>query len=1331
MSGSQQLLLGGSQAAAVDPFFYSVTSLLHGDGTNGAQNNTFLDSSTNNFTITRNGNTTQGSFSPFSQTGWSNYFNGSSGYLRNTSTSISDFGTGNFTAEVWVYKVTSAAGFVYDGRSTGGNGPNFQIYFDSNNKVITVFNGSTVFTSTIAVPLNQWTHVVICRGGTGSNQSAVFIGGIRSDLVTLSGTYTNGDNVIGAAAYTPLGAAVFPGYISNFRIVKGTDVYGYTNTSITVPTAPLTAISGTSLLTCQSNRFIDNSSNNYALSVSGSPSVQPFSPFNPTTPYSTSAVGGSGYFDGSGDYLQNTSVTNQFDVGSAFTLELWVYVTTYQEAGWINVGGSTVNWSTTTGLYWSLYQFGGTLYWQTGNGSGGAISMITATSPSAGAWHHVAIGYNGTTTRMWIDGASVGTSTSSYFKPSGVDRFQIGGFTGGSPVFQGYFSGLRFVKGTDVYGVGNTTLTVPTAPPTAISGTSLLTNFTNAGIFDNAADADYETVGNAQISTSVKKYGTGSMAFDGTGDYLTIPYNQFMNFGTGDFTIEGWFYLNSFANQYYVLGGTWTTGTSDEWLIQIENNGSLRFLTTANTSFFATGLIKTGTWYHFAASRNAGVIKAYINGTAFATIANTNSIGSTSKVLNIGQQPGGTWPWNGYVDDWRISKGVGRYPYNFTPPTAEFPNIGGTVTLTADPYFDYTTLLLPGNGTNGAQNNTFLDSSTNNFTITRNGNTTQGTFSPFSQTGWGNYFDGTGDYLDAGSSTAFGLGTGDFTIEMWVYPTANPANGPGTLFDLRTGTTATACNSRIDSSLNLLFYNGPANTEITVGTVALNTWTQIAFVRSSGTLITYINGTQRNSSTVSGDLGTTQACWIAANRTAGYNFNGYISNFRIVKGTAVYTVNFTPPTTPLTAVSGTSILTCQSNRFVDNSSNAFAITRNGDVSVQAFSPFNPTAAWSAATYGGSGYFDGSGDYLTVPDDADFDFGSGEFTVEAFFYPTSTGDRVIVSAWSSPDTNSAWEIIYFSGTLYCQVASSSTVTTLTTSSYPLNQWNHIAMVRTGNTLSAYLNGTRFATTAYSSTINNGNNGPSIGARAGGSSFPYLGYLSGVRIIKGAGPYDATSSSLTVPTAPLTAISNTQLLANFTNAGIYDATSKNDLETVGNAQISTTQSKFGGSSMYFDGTGDWLTIPNGQNFVFGSGDWTVELWVRPASSSRQGFATLGNSTGTNIPWEVGINASGKFRALVQTSGGQVIIDGTTTPSANTWYHVAVARYGGTVTLYVNGVAEATGSVSTNALVTETSPVYVGAYNYGFPLTGYIDDLRVTKGIARYTSNFIPPTTAFLTL
>ena len=90
--------------------------------------------------------------------------------------------------------------------------------------------------------------------------------------------------------------------------------------------------------------------------------------------------------------------------------------------------------------------------------------------------------------------------------------------------------------------------------------------------------------------------------------------------------------------------------------------------------------------------------------------------------------------------------------------------------VVTDAYFNLVTLLLPGNGTNGAQNNTFLDSSSNNFSITRNGNTTQGTFSPFSQTGWGNYFD-TSSWLTIASNAAFNVFNGDMTIECWFYAT--------------------------------------------------------------------------------------------------------------------------------------------------------------------------------------------------------------------------------------------------------------------------------------------------------------------------------------------------------------------------------------------------------------------------------------------------------------------------------------------------------------------------------------------------------------------------------
>jgi len=1200
MSGIQNILLGtGSGAAAVDPYFYSVTSLLHGDGTNGAQNNTFLDSSTNNFTITRNGNTTQGSFSPFSQTGWGNFFNGpnTGSYLRTPVSTDFQLGTSDFTIEFWAFTTSGASDTTVCQTDSGGSGffgmllnyhdaTNVTWYATSNGSSWNVINGGVL--CTVASIKNTWTHFAYVRNG---NTFTAYVNGIAVYTTTSSASiYQSANQFVFGSSFAGSHPSNFGGYLSNFRYVKGTAVY---TSNFTPSTTPLTAITNTKLLSCQSNRFIDASASAHTLTIGGSPSVQPFSPFNPTTAYSTSAVGGSGYFDGSGDYL---SIANNsaFNLGTNnFCIEGWFYPTTS------NATQLVFNkWGTVSDTQ-SMFQIGrisSTFYAQLKT-TGGFVTLSTATwIPNA--WNHFAVVRNGSTISAYLNGSRFGTDTSNPTLNSGTETMTIGSKQA-QDYFTGYITDCRIVNGSAIYDPTQTSITVPTAPLTAVTNTAFLSANTNAGIFDNAAVADYETVGNAQISTSVKKYGTGSMSFDGTGDYLTIPYNQFMNFGTGDFTIEGWFYLNSFANQYYVLGGTWTTGTSDEWLIQIENNGSLRFLTTANTSFFATSLIKTGTWYHFAASRNAGVIKAYINGTAFATIANTNSIGSTSKVLNIGQQPGGTWPWNGYVDDWRISKGVGRYPYNFTPPTAEFPNIGGTVTLTADPYFDYTTLLLPGNGTNGAQNNTFLDSSTNAFSITRNGNTTQGTFSPFSQTGWGNFFDGSGDFLYPADNAAFAYGTGDFTVECWVYPTSLPGSGSNVIIDQRESTPSGGgfsleytTTGRLDIATSSVVLSSSSN-------LTTNQWQHVAMARSGSTLKLFINGLEVGSVSNSTNL-TSQRVTIGAytsRAAAGSYFPGYISNARLVKGTAVYTANFTPSTTPLTAITNTSLLTCQSNRFVDNSSNAFAITRNGDVSVQAFSPFNPTAAWSAATYGGSGYFDGSGDYLQIANSSAYSL-DGDFTIEGWFNGSNYGSTIVFFQLGEAGSSGIemW-VSTASATLRASVAGS---TMISSDSMVPSQWTHFALVRSGtgsNNISLYANGKRQAQLSSNNTFTGtANNGIRIGAEYP-TATPWNGYLSDIRVLKGTAQYSGTT--YTIPTAPLTAVSGTQLLTNFTNAGIYDATSKNDLETVGNAQISTTQSKFGGSSMYFDGSGDQLNgygVTTNLNLLSGS-DFTIEFWMRP--------------------------------------------------------------------------------------------------------------------------------------
>jgi len=236
----------------------------------------------------------------------------------------------------------------------------------------------------------------------------------------------------------------------------------------------------------------------------------------------------------------------------------------------------------------------------------------------------------------------------------------------------------------------------------------------------------------------------------------------------------------------------------------------------------------------------------------------------------------------------------------------------------------------------------------------------------------------------------------------------------------------------------------------------------------------------------------------------------------------------------------------------------------------------------------------------------------------------------------------------------------------------------------------------------------------------------GYISNARIVKGTAVY---TSAFTPPTAPLTAVTNTQLLLNYTNAGIPDATAKNVLETVGNAQISTAQSKFGGSSMSFDGTGDYLTLTaNPTNFAFGTGDFTIEMWLYTNSVSNSVFYD-GRPAGTNGAYPMLYFISGFLYYWV--NGANVIASGTAVLSTSTWYHIALCRSGTNTKLFLDGVQiGSTYTDSNNYLNTGNRPwigVNANSTNTSY-LNGYIDDLRITKGYARYTTNFTPPTSAF---
>jgi hypothetical protein len=235
---------------------------------------------------------------------------------------------------------------------------------------------------------------------------------------------------------------------------------------------------------------------------------------------------------------------------------------------------------------------------------------------------------------------------------------------------------VRVVKGTALY---TSNFTLPSEPLTAVAGTSLLTNFTNGGVIDSAALNVAETVGNAQVSTSVKKYGSGSYYFDGTGDYLIMPDVLTGQFGTRDFTIEYWDYhgsqVTNYAPQVGTLSsvtpaGTWRFGTlsNNGGVVLAYHNGSIYLVVQ-----FGTTAYNDSTWRHFALTRSGTTVRAFVDGVQVGSNATiTQNFNSANRVI-VGAELFSPTYFNGYISDLRLTKGLARYTANFIPPTASLP----------------------------------------------------------------------------------------------------------------------------------------------------------------------------------------------------------------------------------------------------------------------------------------------------------------------------------------------------------------------------------------------------------------------------------------------------------------------------------------------------------------------------------------------------------------------------------------------------------------------------------------------------------------------------------
>ena len=656
-----------------------------------------------------------------------------------------------------------------------------------------------------------------------------------------------------------------------------------------------------------------------------------------------------------------------------------------------------------------------------------------------------------------------------------------------------------------------------------------------------------------------------------------------------------------------------------------------------------------------------------------------------------------------------------------------FGNLSG-IALPSDDLWNTVSFLSHFDGANNGVNNAFDDGSASNHTITAAGNVTQGSFGPFARPDgeWGVNFDGD-DGIKTPASGVVDFGTGDFTIEAFFNSNVVDSSND-TIIQNWGGGTGNPVGFAVNrgSSGGIQFYIG-SSLILDTGANAFvaNTWNHLAVARSGTSLKMFVNGSVVVTATNSGNITVGNSNVSVGYDVQGTNnyFNGSISNVRIVKGAAVYTSAFTPATAPLTAITNTQLLTCQSNRFVDNSASARTLTLAGNPSVSSFGPFLTTSAYDPAVNGASLYAPTYADYLRIPNSAEFEL-DGDFSVEFWAnLDEAFNNQLSIFIWANNNSQTqigqedSRDLYFYRGS---NIIQNTNVITQT------KAWNHVSLCRSGSVLSMYCNGVRIGTASYTSTVDFSDGYVAAYDPAQGQ-YAANGYMSDLRILKGSSAYDASQTTLTVPTAPLTAITNTKLLLNMADGQAIDSAAQNNMTLLGNTKLSTTQAKFGDTSMLF-ATSEADKLDLGDVFWTNS-DWTHEFWIYLNSNSTANRIIFTQYTGQVVDGRCVIqyiNSTGKIMWFIGISGANVILD--VTMSKGAWHHVALTRSGNDYKLFLDGTAGATGS-SSQALESSVNTIMgpSGFSTQGQGIDGFIDDLRFSKFV-RYTNNFTAPTAPF---
>ena len=934
--------------------------LIRSVGANGAKNaysgTTFVptNAGSGTVTITSSGTTGGGprasNFSPyrFSNKGYSYYLDGGNANIRFDGSGAILNGKTSFTAEVWYHpKSLSNSGFDTiwsSGTASSGSSGYSQIgrLYQNGTTLYFYWTGSDSINQTNIFTELQWYHLAVTYNGS---QTKVYVNGEQVTMST-SASYSGTEDVgLGQLSYTP------QGYFHDFRVVKNAVVY---TGEFVPPTESLslytTGGAVTPVLSARRGWFCNEGTATSSTTLGDVTAAQPSGNaisqvrVAPFIPYQRLPYNGDNDGDGSIFFPINTDYSppnylrftdgagDDATVGTSdFCVEFW-YMANYTGGSGSFITFLTVgNDGGSAGL--RVFYRGGAytgsitrfeIYGQNYTGH----STIEA---EAFRWHHIAIQRNSNTLKMFvngIEGYSVGDNGN---KTAGIT---LGSHTLNYASIAGWVANFRFVKGETVYSgnfnpptgrltttggtYGDGTTNVNTS--ITASNTKILINDWSAAVVDRNQGLNQFTLNNSTSNTGQIKYGTSSIGFDGSGDYIEMhdhrplfetgnggvsslvepnnyPENQHL-YGYDDGCIEAWIYVNADATFSIYNQGNTTGGLSFYWLGTGSNAGKFEIALYGGGVGRTTNTYAKQNWYHVAAVRRGKHTKLYINGTedSGARYDGTSSNITKDNYVNIGKAWNGTATNNGYMQDFRLSKFTHVYPFiseKVALTTTNSARTGVTVSSASN-----TKLLCCTSGTDVTAKS---GANAGNITITNNGSSAS-TFGP--APGVGSALFRGSDYLsiaDASGTKAWEFGTGAFTLEYYIYHRGSIGNSSYNVHMAGTSLNAIWLGK---TNSDTFWVRRVANTNDVIANhytsmIKKRKWHHIAICRNDSNLMQlFVDGALWGEDTSASHSYVGGGFQIGADSYNGVQYgtvdDAYISSVRFIQGQALYTNSFAP-----------------------------------------------------------------------------------------------------------------------------------------------------------------------------------------------------------------------------------------------------------------------------------------------------------------------------------------------------------------------------------------------------------------------------------------------------